>query len=441
MTLYRSRLLDVETDPFRIGPGEIANAALRYEHDGALAVTNGIITARGSWSQVRRAFPEDDVVTLDGILLPGFVDTHLHLPQIRALGGLGQPLLDWLRSTALPAEERMWDRDYARTVARETLTNLAASGTTSALVFGSHSATAMEEFFPLAAASGLRITSGLVVSDTGLTPQLHTTPEAAYNQNVDLAQRWHGAGEGRLTYAVTPRFAVSCTVAMLEACAAARDAVPDLHFTSHINENLDEIALARDLHDTGHYVEAYDRHGLLDHRSVLAHNVHPHPGELAILAARGTAIAHCPTSNAALCSGIFPMAAHVEAGLRVTLGSDVGAGSGYWMGKEALQCVYLQNILRTLERAGTYALTPTHALWMATAAGAAAMGQPSGGRLEVGSAFDAVHVRPAAGSTCGVAVAHSESPTQLLARLITLTTTADVDRTWVAGHLVHSAMT
>ena len=172
-------------------------------------------------------------------MLPGFVDTHVHFPQVRVIGGLGMPLLDWLEQCALPEEARLADTSYAAGVAADFVRGLVSAGTTTALVFGSHFPAAVDALFAAASHVGLRVTSGLVVSDRILRTELLRTPERAYDESVALASRWHGVGRNR--YAVTPRFSLSCTDPMLAACADVLAAVPGAFFTSHINENLREI--------------------------------------------------------------------------------------------------------------------------------------------------------------------------------------------------------
>ena len=172
MTLYRARVLDVPGDPFVDEPA----SALRTELDGGLLVRDGRIVARGAYADLRRHHGDEEVTDLRaGVLLPGFVDTHVHYPQVRAIGGLGMPLLDWLDRCALPEEERLVDSAYAEAVAGEFLSGLTSAGTTTALVFGSHFAEAMESFFGAADRSGLRITAGLVLSDRVLPASLLTT--------------------------------------------------------------------------------------------------------------------------------------------------------------------------------------------------------------------------------------------------------------------------
>lgn len=425
MTLFRGTFLDTPVDPFQGG-------GLRVAEDAGVLVRDGVIAERGPWAALRRTHPEEEVVDLTGgLVLPGFVDTHVHFPQVRIIGGLGLPLLDWLDRVALPEEARMQDVAYAAAVAGEFVRGLTAAGTTSALVFGAHFAPAVDLLFQEATRTGLRITSGLVVSDRILRPDLLTTPARAHEESLQLADRWHGVGRNR--YAVIPRFSLSCSDPLLAACGAVLAEVPGALFTSHVNENPREVAEVTGLCGT-HYVGSYDRHGLCGPRSVLAHDVHPTDPELELLAARGTAVAHCPTSNAALGSGLFPLARHLQHGVRVALGSDVGAGTGFSLLKEGLQAYFAQQLLGP----EGHPLTPAHLLHLATSAGAAALGLDDVGELTVGKRFDAVWLRPDAGTPLAAGLAHAVDGEEALARAFALGTPSDVAGVWIDGEPVTS---
>lgn len=429
-TLYRGTFLDTPSDPF-------AGGALRAEADGALLVDEaGVIRDRGSWESRRAAYPQEKVVDLrGGLVLPGLVDTHVHFPQVRALGALGMPLLEWLERCALPEEARLVDRGYAEGVARDFVSGLAQAGTTTALVFGSHFAGAVEALFTEADRVGLRVTSGLVVSDRVLRDDLMTTPERSHEEGLALARRWHGLRRNR--YAVIPRFSLSCTDPLLASCAALQAEVDGLWFTSHINENVVEVNTVRMLfEDAEHYLHTYADHGLVGPRSVFAHNVHATSAELVQLAAAGAAVSHCPTSNSALGSGLFPLRTHLEHGVRVALGSDVGAGTGFSLLKEGLSAYFVQQLLG----AEGMPLAAPHLLHLATAAGADALGLGGVvGQLSVGHEFDAVWVRPMEGSTFDVALRHAHSDEDALAKTFALGTSADVRCTWVGGGVVHGS--
>lgn len=432
MKLYRAAFMHTPASPFQ------RTDALHTEEDGGLLVDGGTILASGNFSSIQAAHPDAEVVDLrgpdsrPGVLLPGFIDTHVHYPQVRVLGGLGMPLLEWLERHTLPEEAKFGDADHARAVAKEFLAGMASHGTTTALVFGSHFAGAMDEFFAQAAHSGLRIVAGQVLADRMLRAELHTTPERAYREGKALIERWHG--QGRLLYAVTPRFSLSASDGLLDACAALLRETPGARFTSHINENVQEIAVVRDLFpEARDYLDTYERAGLLGRRSVLAHNVHVSERELGSMAAHRCTVAHCPCSNSSLGSGFFPLGRHLAAGVHVSLGTDVGGGSGFGMLKEGLQAYFMQQLMP-----GGVPLSPAHLLYLCTLAGAEALDlQGQTGDFSAGKTFDAVYLRPPAGTPLSAVMRHAQGPERLLAALFTLGSSADVQQVWVGGDTVY----
>jgi len=425
MTLFRGTFLDTPDDPF-------AGGVLRADTDAGLLVRDGVIIARAPYAELRRRHAGEEVVDLTGgLVLPGFVDTHVHFPQARVIGALGMPLLDWLEQCALPEEARMADLPYAVGVAADFVRGLVSAGTTSALVFGAHYAPAVDALFTEASRVGVRVTSGLVVGDRHLRPELHTTPERAYDESLALASRWHGVGRNR--YAVIPRFSLSSSDSLLAACGAVLAEVPGAMATSHVNENEREIATVGVLFGGRSYVETYADHGLVGRRTVLAHNVHPTDPELKLLADLDASVAHCPTSNAALGSGLFPLARHLSHGVRVAMGSDVGAGTGFSLLKEGLQAYFAQQLLGELG----HPLTAAHLLHLATAAGAEALGMEAEvGDLSVGKRFDAQWLWPSDGSALDVGLAHACDADEALARAFALGTPSDVRAVWVDGVLL-----
>lgn len=342
------------------------------------------------------------------------------------------PLLEWLQRCALPEEARLADSSYAVAVAREFVAGLADAGTTTALVFGAHFLDATEALFTEADRVGLRVTSGLVVGDRDLRDELLTTPAQAYDDGLTLAKRWHGVRRSR--YAVIPRFSLSCTPDLLDACAALMNDVPGSLMTTHLNENREEIGRVRELFpECPSYLDTYASHGLLGSTSVFAHDVHPRGDELGALASAEAAVAHCPSSNSSLGSGHFPMRAHVDAGVRVSLGTDVGAGTGLSLFKEGLQAYFVQQYLG---EAGV-PLTSAHLLHLATMAGACALGLSSTvGSFCEGKAYDALWLRPAAGSPLEILFRHASSADEALAKAFALATPTDVVEVWVAGEAV-----
>jgi len=428
--LFRATIFHTPESPFSREMGD--PGSLVCHEDGGLLVSGGRIIACGEYVAVRKAHP--DASTIDwrgGFLVPGFVDAHVHFPQLRIIGAMGRTLLDWLERVALPEEARMADDRYAADTARRFLRALASHGTTTALVFGAHFPGATAQLFEGAAASGLRIVSGLVLSDRGLHADLHLTPEQAHRESTLLIERYHK--RGRLLYAVTPRFAVSASEAMLEICQQLMVDHRDVRLQTHINENRSEIeAVGRLFPWAQDYLAVYERYHLNGDRSVMAHNVHPSTSEIERLAAAGTAVAHCPGSNAALGSGCFPLARHIKAGVTCALGTDVGGGLGFGMLKEGLQAYLMQRLAPEPQ-----ALDAARLLYLATRAGAEALGlEKEIGDFCEGKAADFVYVRAPADSVLESVVRHAETPSQALAALFTLAGSESVREVRVEGQTV-----
>jgi len=311
---------------------------------------------------------------------------------------------------------------------------LASHGTTTALVFGAHFSAATAELFEAAQASGLRIISGLVLSDRRLRPDLHQAPLDAYHESQELIARYHK--RGRLLYAVTPRFALSTSEAMLEICQQLMNEHADVRLQTHINENRAEIEeLARLFPWANDYLAIYDRYGLTTGRSVMAHDVHATDAELERMAAAGTAVAHCPCSNAMLASGVFPFARHVAAGVTCALGTDVGGGTGFGVMKEALQAYLMQRLAPAPQT-----LDAARLLYLSTLAGAKALQLDSEiGDFGSGKAADFVLLRPPAGSVLAAELERQQSPDQRLSALFTLAGSESVRQVRVAQEIVYEA--
>lgn len=425
--LLRAPLFHTPANPFHDA------RALVCHEDGAILIRDGVIAASGDFGPVRASHPDAPVTDWrDGFVLPGFVDTHIHFPQLRILGGLGRTLLDWLEHVALPEEARMADVAYATATAQRFVRALAAHGTTTALVFGSHFQAATAALFDAADAAGLRVISGLVVSNRYLRPELHQSPPDAYRDSSDLVRRYHR--RGRLLYAVTPRFALSATEAMLDMCASLVAEHDGLRVQTHINESVAEIAeVPRFFPWAPDYLAVYERFGLSGPNTVLAHDVHPTDDELSRLAAGRTSIAHCPSSNAALGNGIFPLRRHIDAGVPVALGTDVGGGTGFGMLKEGLQAHLMQRVA-----ADGLNLDPARLCYLATRAGAEAVGLADTiGDFQPGKAADLVYVRPPADTALAEVLSRAQSMVESLAAIFTLAGPESIREVRVAGDVVH----
>jgi guanine deaminase len=426
-TIVRARLAHTPRNPFAV------DGALEVFEDGGLAFADGRILGCGPFDDVQAGYPGAEILDArDTILLPGFVDCHVHYPQIGVIGSMGLELLEWLELRCLPEEARLADSGYAASVAERFVRGLAGNGTTTALVFGSHFPRAQEALFAAALASGLRIASGLVVSDRGLRSELHVSASAALKESRSLIERWHG--RGLIRYAVTPRFSVSCSDEMLAVCGSVLRSADGLLFTTHLNETVGEIELVASLFAGARdYLETYERHGLVGERSVFAHDVHVSDDELRRLAGADAAVAHCPSSNSFLGSGLFRLRRHLDAGVRVGLGTDVGAGTGFSLLKEGLAAHEVQMLLGE----EGVRLSPAHLLWLATAGGAHALGVGDEvGDLSVGKSADFVLVRPRFGSTLAAVLERSESLEDTLGAVFTLAREESIAEVRVAGNVV-----
>ncbi len=431
--LFRATLFHTPKNPFQLD-AEDPQALVCFE-DGGLLVDNGRIVGCGDFLTLRSQNPHANTIDWrGGFIIPGLVDTHVHFPQLRVIGALGLTLLDWLEHVALPEEERMSNGTYASDTATGFVRALVSHGTTTALAFGAHFSGATATLFEAASSAGLRMISGLVLSDRLLRPGLHHTPERAYRESKELIGRYHR--RGRLSYAVTPRFALSTTDEMLEVCQTLLFEHGDVRFQTHINENMAEIAELKRLFPWApDYLAIYDRYGLTTRRSVMAHNVHATDGELERMAAAGACVAHCPGSNAALGSGIFPFARHLAAGVGCALGTDVGGGIGFGVMKEALQAYLMQRLApKPVE------LNAARLLYLATLAGATALGLEADiGDFRSGKAADFVYLRPPAGSVLEATVRRAEHPHQALASLFTMADAESVLEVRVEGDVVFAA--
>jgi guanine deaminase len=313
--------------------------------------------------------PRDVPVThyANALITAGFIDTHVHYPQLPIIGAGGKPLLDWLSGYTFAAEERFADGDYARSVARTYLRENLRNGITSASVFCTVHAVSAEMLFEEASALDLRLIAGKVLMDRNAPARLLDTAQRGYDESKALIERWHG--KGRLGYAVTPRFAATSTPAQLDAAGALRREHPGVHVQSHLSENEAEIALVAALFpQASSYLDVYARHGLTGKRSIYGHGVHLGEDDFVQLHDTDTALAHCPTSNNFLGSGLFTLGVAVkrERPVRVGLATDLGGGTSF-------------SILRTMQAAYEVAqlsgmsLSPSCALYLATRGAARAL--------------------------------------------------------------------
>lgn len=359
--IIRGSFLDFTDDPFFVPQQE----CVRYIKDGLLVVENGRILDFGNYSKLKGKYEGiEETRYTDKLITPGFIDAHVHYPQTKIIASYGEQLLTWLKQYVYPEEEKFRNKQYAREVASFFLEELLRNGTTTALVLATTHPDSIDVFFEEALKRNLRMIAGKMMMDQNAPEEVLETPEQSRNVCEWLIEKWHG--KGRLSYAITPRFAISCTPEMLKVVGEIKKEYHDVYIHTHLAENKEEIKKVQELFPGWNdYLEVYERFSMVTDRSIFAHGIYLSDFELERLSRAGATIASCPTSNLFLGSGLFKMskAKSGEFPVKVGIGTDVGAGTSFSM-------------LKTLHEAYKVAalnekkLSPFQAFYLATLGGA-----------------------------------------------------------------------
>lgn len=359
---YRAAILHSIADPAVVG----VEQSYEYFEDGVLVVDNGQVAKVGHAADLLPTLKGVEITEYrDALITPGFIDTHIHYPQTGMIASYGEQLLDWLNTYTFPTEQQFADKAHAADVAGIFLKELLRNGTTTALVFGTVHKQSVEAFFEAAEALNLRMIAGKVLMDRNAPDYLTDTAESGYADSKELIERWHG--KGRLHYAVTPRFAPTSSPEQLTLAGKLLGEYPDLYMHSHLSENRKEIEWVKALFpERKGYLDVYDHYKLIGARSVFAHGVHLCDDECKRLAETGSAVAFCPTSNLFLGSGLFDLNKLEQHGVRVGLGTDVGAGTSF------SQLQSLNEAYKVMQLQGKK-LDPFKSLYLATLGGANAL--------------------------------------------------------------------
>lgn len=361
MKVIRGRVLHCLRDPGDAPPA----GAYEYFDDGALLVRDGRIERVLPWS--KGDIPEAaEVVDYRGKwILPGFIDCHVHYPQLDIIGSYGEQLLDWLETYTYPAEQRYADPDHAVAAAAFFIDELLRNGTTTALVFATVHAVSAEALFAAAQRHQMRLIAGKVLMDRNCPEALRDTARSGYAESRALIERWHG--RGRLQYAITPRFAPTSTAAQLDRAGELAAEFPDVYVHTHLAETERETAWVAELFPARRsYLDVYDHAGLVRERAMFAHCLHLDDHDVGRIAQADAAMAFCPSSNLFLGSGLFDLARATAAGARVGLGTDIGAGTSLSL-LRTITDAYKVSQLRGV------ALSPWRAFYLATLGGAEAL--------------------------------------------------------------------
>lgn len=300
-----------------------------YNVDGALVVENGRVVQAGRYEEVKARFPEARETDYSGrLIMPGLIDAHIHYAQTEIIGMYGRQLLDWLKEYTFPAEAGFADAEHAERIADTFIKELLRNGTTTCVAYSTVHAASVDALFKVASAYAMRIVTGKTLMDQYAPDFLTDTIQQGERECRTAIEKWHN--KGRNLYAITPRFALTCSPGQLRMAAKLHADFPDTYIQTHLSENRSELDTALSIHP-GHkdYLEIYEKAGLITDRTLLGHCIHLSDSELSRIATAGAIITHCPTSNLFLGSGLYDMRRANEAGVKTVIGSDVGGGTSF----------------------------------------------------------------------------------------------------------------
>lgn len=396
-------------------PAEQGEQAIEHLQDGLLWIEQGRIKALGEYKALQAQLPAGLVIEdrRGSLLIPGLIDTHTHYPQLSIAASPAGALFEWLSKRAFPAEAAIHDAVTAEAMAERFIRELLRNGTTTAMVFAGVQSWSADAFFRVAQRYNLRMISGKVLQDRLVPTELREPLEQAREHCDELIARWHGVD--RLSYALTPRFAPACSETLLAWCGDRLDGHSDLYLQTHLAETPSECDRVQQLFaECKGYLDVYDHYGLLRPRSLFAHAIHLSAAEQQRLGASGASVAHCPSSNLLLGSGLMPLQALRQAGVSLSVGTDVGAGPSCSILKT------LADALRVQQLRGE-PLNPLYAFYLATLGGARALQLESyAGNLQPGTEADFLLLDMSAVPELAVRGEAVESIDELLALIILL---------------------
>jgi guanine deaminase len=323
----RGRLLWFVDDPALAG-----DAAHRYVEDGLLVIESGLVKAAGEAGDLLRTLPADAEIVdhRPHLIMPGFIDAHIHMPQTQVVASYGAQLMEWLNKYTFVEEQKLSEQGHAEKLSRFFLDELLSNGTTTAAVYCSVHPQSAEAFFTESQRRNTRMIAGKVMMNRNAPEALTDTAESGYRDSKALIAKWHG--KGRQLYAITPRFAITSTPEQMAAAGRLAAEHPDCHVQTHIDENRAEIALARELYrQAADYADIYRGYGLLGPKSLMGHCIHMTHNEWGAFAKTGAVAVFCPTSNLFLGSGLFDWAHARQRGVKVAVATDIGGGTSYSM--------------------------------------------------------------------------------------------------------------
>jgi guanine deaminase len=422
-TLLRGRLLTFRREPIDGSDTD----AYTYLEDAGLLIRDGMIAASGDFADVVRAAPGVSIIDhRPHLMMAGFIDAHIHFPQVQIVASWGSQLLDWLNGYTFPAESEYANAQHARAMARRFCTLLTDHGTTTAVAFCSAHMASAEALFAEAADRNMRMIAGKTMMDRNAPEAVLDTPQSGYDDSKHLIADWHG--KGRASYAITPRFAITSTPEQLEMARALAAEHPECYVQTHLSENHAEIAFTAELYpEARDYLDVYETHGLLGPRTLLGHAIHLKEREIDAIAETGSHPVFCPTSNLFLGSGLFDDAGLRARGIANGIATDIGAGTSYSM----LQTLSEGYKILQLQNQKLHALRAFH--WI-TRGNAEVLGLADKiGTLAVGTEADIVVLNSRATAAMALRMERAETLAEELFVLQIMGDDRAITETYVAG--------
>jgi len=344
-SIIRGRTLTFRRRPYSVNDTESYN----FIEDGALLVTNGIISKLDSFSNIIAEAPKDITIYdhRPHLLVPGFIDTHLHFPQMQIVSSYASNLLEWLNTYTFVEEQKYKDYFHGENMAKHFFNTLIMHGTTTAATFCTTHPESVEAFFKESHRRNMLMIGGKVMMDQNAPTELLDTPKSGYDDTKRLINKWHNVG--RQYYAISPRFAITSTPEQLEMTNTLINEHPSCYLQTHLSENKDEIALAKKIHPNfKDYTGIYEHYNLLGPNSLFGHCIHLSEREIKVMSETKSVAVFCPTSNLFLGSGLFDFQKFFKTKppVRIAIGTDIGGGTSYSMLKtmdEAYKISQLQN--------------------------------------------------------------------------------------------------
>lgn len=426
-TAYRGKIIRFRANPFEQNSEQ--DQSLELIDDGLLICASGKFDYVGDFAAGKSRLDQLSLTaeSVDGYICPGFIDAHCHYPQQQIIGAYGKQLIDWLNRYTFPTEMTFADPEVCRRESQAFMQSCIRNGVTTAAVYCTVHPASVEALATAAAEIDMRILAGKVLMDRNAPAALCDTAQSGYDDSKQLIDKWHG--KGRFSYAVTPRFAPTSTAAQLEAAGALLRERPEVYCQTHVAENKAEVAWVAELFpEARSYLDVYQQFGLLNERTILGHAIYLDQTDWALMAERQSVVAHCPTSNLFIGSGLFPMERVLaDQRIGIALASDIGGGTNlcpFATLNETYKIAQLQN----------YSIPASRLLWLHTAGAAQALSMGDRiGNISTGMEADFVVLNPEKSADIQHRLRTIDSIEELLFVVMMMGDNRLITATWIAG--------